>query len=112
MASRSTSQASNRPAQRSPRRHSPPGYPVSVPDGDEPSMLSPEQIPVADSEDRALPSDVEVAEALGVDAHELSDEIRDVERQRHADVQGDVEHTAGLTALADEFDRRMAEGSR
>jgi hypothetical protein len=75
-------------------------------------MLSADQIPPIDAEERALPSDVEAAEALGIDQQELSDEIREEERQRHPDAQGDVESATGLAALAEEFDRRIAGGSR
>ena len=108
--SRSPTSASAHPASVGGRRF--PAYPVSprVP-VDESPALNEDQIPPTEAEERALPSDVETAEALGVGQQELSDEIREEERQRHSDAQGDVEH-AGLAALAEEFDRRIAGGSR
>lgn len=94
------------------RRRPYPAYPVSARTPvDESAALTPDQIPSLDAEDRALPSDAEAAEALGVGQHELSDEIREEERQRNPGAEADVER-AGLAALAEEFDRRVAGGSR
>lgn len=90
-----------------------PAYPVSprLP-VDESTALSPEQIPKIEPAELELPTEVETAEALGLGLHELSDEIIEEERQHHPDVQGDDEGGAGLTALAEEFDRRITGGSR
>lgn len=102
------------PATRSiPARRRPyPAYPVSAgTSADDREALAPDQIPLADAAEFALPSDAEAAEALGVGQRELSDEIREEERQRHPDAQADDER-GGLAALAEEFDRRIAGGSR
>jgi len=48
--------------------------------------LSPGQISLIEPGDLALPSDSEAAEALGMQLGQLSDEIRDEERQRHPEV--------------------------
>lgn len=90
-----------------------PAYPVSprVP-VDESAALSPDQIPLVESTELDLPTDVETAEALGLGLQELSDEISEEESQRHPDVQGDDESGSGLAALAEEFDRRITGNSR
>lgn len=94
------------------RRRPYPAYPVSprIP-MDESAALTSDQIPPTEPGERALPSDAEAAEALGVGKQELSEEIREEERQRHPAAQAEVER-AGLAALAEEFDRRIAGGSR
>lgn len=87
-------------------------YPESAHRGDDASRpLAPQQIPLIEDADGDLPSDMEVAEALGLDEDELHHDIQDEERQRHPDVHGDDEDAASVAAVADEFHHRLS-GSR
>lgn len=91
-----------------------PDYPVSprIP-ADESPQLTPQQIPLVEDADADLPTDMEVAEALGIDESELHEDIQDEERQRHPDVHGDDEDAASVAAVADEFHHRLSgSGSR
>ena len=88
-----------------------PAYPVSSPvSGDDSPALSPQRIPVEEAVDMALPTEAETAEALGLGASDLREEILEEEHQRHADSPGDEDDTAGLQVLADEFHRRISGG--
>ena len=85
------------------------GYPASpYTSDDESRQLSPHQIPLVEDDDTDLPSDMEVAEALGIDELELHKDIHDEERQRHPDVHGDDEDAASVAAVADEFHHRLS----
>lgn len=102
----STAEASRRSA-------SFPDYPVSprIPVNESP-QLSPRQIPLVEDADGDLPTDTEVAEALGIGASELHADIQDEERQRHPDVHGEDEDAASVAAVADEFHHRLSGGRR
>lgn len=70
--------------------------------------LSPEQIPQVESGDREIPNDLEAADALGIDAHELHDEILNEELQLHPTAHGDEEDMKSLKGVADELHRRLS----
>jgi len=69
-----------------------PAYPSSSPTPASTLPLTPDQIAAIDPGDIALPSDVEAADALGMQKEQLTAEIRDEERQRHPDAPMDDEN--------------------